>query len=319
MTAPTEHEIRFVEPLQPRGVPLMLVQPRQRVGRLPVAVCVHGYTRQPLDQLRAFAPLAERCGFALALPIFDERHHRRYQQLLHPRRGTRSDLALLDALDGIAPRHGLDVERLFLFGYSGGAQFVHRFAMCHPRRTAALAIGAAGWYTWPEAGQPWPLGLDGAGSRLGAPVELDRFLRLPMALWVGERDNTADEHLRDEPRLATLQGVHRLERAQRWAAAIRAAAQAQGIVNELEVTVIPRVGHDFAACDRKGRLAASVMGFFERHRGPVPGRPGLPGAQDVPYFVSNRTPTDCSSGTGSSPPAHTITASLGSGTVSAPH
>jgi poly(3-hydroxybutyrate) depolymerase len=264
--AETDYGLRWIEPVQPDGPPLMLLKPGQDAAPMPLAVCVHGYTRQPLDQLRAFAPLAVRLGFALALPLFDDRHHRRYQQLLHPRRGTRSDLALLHTLDAMADRHGVDASRLFLFGYSGGAQFVHRFAMCHPQRTAALAIGAAGWYTWPDTQHEWPLGLADAQARLGAPIDLERFLRLPMALWVGERDTGADEHLRDEPRLASLQGAHRLERARNWTDAVRGAGRVRGISNEVTVTVLPRVGHDFASCDRKGELAAHVMDFFDRHR-----------------------------------------------------
>jgi len=264
--AQTEYGIQLIEPAQPDGPLQMLLRPEHHPKPMPLAVCVHGYTRQPLDQLRAFAPMAVRLGFALALPLFDDRHHRRYQQLLHPRRGIRSDLALLHTLDAAAGRHGVDASRLFLFGYSGGAQFVHRFAMCHPHRTAALAIGAAGWYTWPDAQQNWPLGLADAQAKLGSPIDLDNFLRLPMALWVGERDTAADEHLRDEPQLASLQGVHRLERARNWGDAVRAASQARGISNALTVTVLPRVGHDFASCDRKGELAARVMDFFERLR-----------------------------------------------------
>ena len=92
--------------------------------------------------------------------------------------------------------------------------------------------------------------ITGPGSSLGIP----------------ERDTAADEHLRDEPQLASLQGVHRLERARNWGDAVRAASQARGISNALTVTVLPRVGHDFASCDRKGELAARVMDFFERLR-----------------------------------------------------
>jgi pimeloyl-ACP methyl ester carboxylesterase len=264
--AGTDYGVQLIEPSEPEGPLLMLLRPSLKFEPMPLAVCVHGYTRQPLDQLRAFAPLAARLGFALALPLFDDRHHRRYQQLLHPRRGTRSDLALLAALDAAAGRHGIDTQRLFLFGYSGGAQFVHRFAMCHPQRTAALAIGAAGWYTWPDEAQAWPLGLADAHDKLGAAIELDPFLRLPMALWVGERDTAADEYLRDGPQLASLQGAHRLDRARHWAASVRAAAKARGIDNRLEVTVLPRAGHDFGSCDRRGDLAAKVMGFFDQHR-----------------------------------------------------
>ncbi len=264
--AQTDHGLHLVEPAQADGLPLLLFKPGGSTQAVPLAVCVHGYTRQPLDQLRAFAPLAERLGFALALPLFDDRRHRRYQQLLHPRLRTRSDLALLQALDAAAGRHGIDAKRLFLFGYSGGAQFVHRFAMCHPQRTAALAVGAAGWYTWPDMHHDWPLGLANAHDRLEQPICLRRFVQLPMAVWVGERDTAADEHLRDEAQLAAMQGAHRLDRAHNWAQAVRDAGRACGVSNDVPVTVLARVGHDFASCHRKAGLAGQVMDFFDRHR-----------------------------------------------------
>jgi len=262
--------LRWIEP-EADDEPALLFQPPTARGAGParLLVCVHGYTRQPLDQLQAFGPLAAARGLALVLPLFDERHHRRYQQLRHPRRGTRSDLGLLRALARLAAAEALDDRRLFLFGYSGGAQFVHRFALVHPGRTAALAIGAAGWYSWPDEAVPWPAGLGGTAQALDQAPDLVAFLRLPVALWVGERDNTADALLRNEPGLAELQGHHRLERAQRWAAAVRAAAQARGLHQPAPVHTLPRAGHDFATCHRRGDLAGQVMAFFDRHRGPA--------------------------------------------------
>ncbi len=267
VAAAGDYALRYIEPAAPQAPPLLVVRPATlQAQAAPLVVSVHGYTRQPLEHLRAFAPLAVRHGFALALPLFDERHHRRYQQLLHPRRGTRSDLALLAALEAAAPRHGLDASRLFLFGHSGGGQFVHRFAMCHPRRTVALAIGAAGWYTWPDPALPWPAGVGAAEQSLGAPIDLERFLRLPMALWVGEKDTAAGETLRDSPELALQQGANRSERATRWAQAVRAAAAARGVDNALAVAELPSAGHDFGGCVRRADLARRVMAFFVRHR-----------------------------------------------------
>lgn len=262
--------LRWLDPMADDEPALLVVPPRAAAGPAPVVVCVHGYTRQPLDQLQAFAPLTAARGVALVLPLFDERRHRRYQQLLHPRRGTRSDLGLLRALARLADTRGFDDRRLFLFGYSGGAQFVHRFALCHPERTAALAIGAAGWYTWPDEQAAWPAGLADAAPRLGRPVALEAFLRLPMALWVGERDTRDDALLRSEPAIGLRQGAHRLERAQRWAEAVRAEARHRGIEQPIPLHTLPRAGHDFAACHRRANLAGQVMDFFDRHRGPAP-------------------------------------------------
>lgn len=258
--------LRWIAPAAEDEPALLFLPPSPATRPAPLVVCVHGYTRQPMDQLQAFAPLAAARGCALVLPLFDERRHRRYQQLLHPRRGTRSDLGLLRALARLAAASALDDRRLFLFGYSGGGQFVHRFAMCHPERTAALAVGAAGWYTWPDTQAAWPTGLGGSAEAMGQPIDLDAFLRLPMALWVGERDNVADRLLRSEPGLVEQQGAHRLERAQRWAAAVRAAARARGLHQPAPVHLLSQVGHDFAACHRRGDMAGQVMDFFDQHR-----------------------------------------------------
>ncbi len=247
------------------GVPLLLYRPEGLRPAAPVAVCVHGYGRQPLDLLEAFAPHAAEHGCALVLPLFRERgRHRQYQQLWQARRKTRSDLALLQALDRIAHRHGLDVQRLNLFGHSGGGQFVHRLALLHPQRVAALGIGAAGWYTWPDPQRPWPLGL-GAAEGFDTQPALAQFLRLPVRVWVGEHDDGLDEVLRDEPLLSALQGSGRLERARRWVTALHAAAAAAGIEPAIDLRTLPRASHDFSVCNRRGGLARKVFAHFERH------------------------------------------------------
>ena len=247
------------------AVPMLLHRPETLASNAPVLVCVHGYTRQPLDHLQAFAPAAASAGFALALPLFrDSGPHRMYQQLVHPRRRTRSDLALLEAIDRLADSQGLDAGRIHLFGYSGGAQFVHRLALLHPRRVASLGIGAAGWYTWPDPERPWPHGLAGAPGHATGALDIDHFLQLPIALWVGERDNGPNTHLRDDPALNASQGASRLERATRWRAAVREQAARRGIEARVSLESLPQAGHDFLACHRKAALADRAMAHAAR-------------------------------------------------------
>jgi pimeloyl-ACP methyl ester carboxylesterase len=272
---------RYVAPEDPDAVPLLLHRPETLGPRAPVLVCVHGYTRQPLDHLEAMAPAAACAGFAMLAPLFrDSGAHRMYQQLVHPRRGTRSDLALLDAIDRLAQSSSLDVDRVHLFGYSGGAQFVHRLALLHPQRVASLGIGAAGWYTWPDHERPWPHGLAGAPTDAQQALDIDAFLRLPMALWVGERDNKPDTYLRDDPALNAQQGSHRLERASRWAAAVREQAARRDIEARVSLESLPKAGHDFLACHRKAglgdRAVAHAARFHWRAADTMPATP-------VPY------------------------------------
>lgn len=242
------------------GLPaaLLVVPPSWPVSRL--LVSVHGHARQPLEHLEAFAAPALDRGWALLLPVYDEHRHRRYARLGVSSRAMRADLALIalvESLHGLLPADGW-----CLFGYSAGAQFAHRFALRHPGRLRALALGAAGWYTWPDPELPWPLGLRN-GEAEPAAVDLDGFLRLPRAVWVGERDDGDDEFLRTDAEIAALQGPHRIERARRWCAAVDAAAAARGIEGHTPLHLVPNAGHSFAKCARRGGLARGVLEFFD--------------------------------------------------------
>jgi pimeloyl-ACP methyl ester carboxylesterase len=244
------------------GLPCLLALPRGHDARTPLLVSVHGVTRRPLEHALAFAGPALAAGAALLVPLFSEHRHRRYQRLVHPRSGRRSDLALIDTVAALCARHGLRDGALHLFGYSAGAQFVHRFAMAHPQRVAALAVGAAGWYTWPDPALPYPLGWGGMADWLGRSPDAQAFLRLPTRVWVGDRDTAADDALRSSPELDALQGGSRLERARRWVQALHRACDARGLAPGATLHGVPGAGHDFVQCDRRGGLAESVVDFL---------------------------------------------------------
>jgi predicted esterase len=62
-----------------------------------------------------------------------------------------SGKATVDALIQAAKKYPIDTNRLFLHGFSGGAQFVHRFAMWIPDRVTAVAVNSASWFDAPNA------------------------------------------------------------------------------------------------------------------------------------------------------------------------
>src|SRR5690606_11819874 len=123
----------------------------------------------------------------------------------------RADVALLRALEVVSFLSGVRTRQVLLFGYSGGAQFAHRFALLHPHRVDRLCVCAAGWYTWPaDHEQSFPIGLGrrrSGGSDLGhlARSNLDRFLRLPVSVAVGERDDRPDALTRGGSEVDVLQ------------------------------------------------------------------------------------------------------------------
>lgn len=62
-----------------------------------------------------------------------------------------SGKAVLDALAYVKRKYpAVDTEALLLQGFSGGAQFVHRFAIWAPERVVAVAVNSSSWFDAPK-------------------------------------------------------------------------------------------------------------------------------------------------------------------------
>lgn len=97
----------------------------------------------------------------------------------------------------------LQKDRLLLYGFSGGAQFCHRFAMRHPHRVGACVALASGCWTDPDgsahgmqvdenwfADPPWDD--PGIAEAIHRPVDNLEVLRsIRWLIGCGTRDHTA--------------------------------------------------------------------------------------------------------------------------------
>ena len=223
-------------------------------------VAVHGIRRGARDQAELFAARAAAQGRPVIAPLFDEENWPRYQQVV---RKKRADLALLALLAELRLADIWRTPSFDLAGFSGGAQFAHRFAMLYPELVARLTVASSGWFTFPDD-RRFPYGLaarpgraDEWGPRLAAG--LDRFLGLPIQVCVGAEDNVTDINTRSGPKIDRQQGKDRVTRAKRWAMALRRVAQERGIAPLVRLAVLPECGHDFRACVLKGGLDSWVL------------------------------------------------------------
>jgi pimeloyl-ACP methyl ester carboxylesterase len=164
---------------------------------------------------------------------------------------------------------GARTDKLYLFGYSGGAQFAHRYTMAYPERVASIVIGAAGWYTFPDPARTYPRGIRPSRALPDLRLDPQKFLKVPACVLVGERDITRDPQLRQNRRLDRQQGSTRVERGERWVAAMRRAAQAQGLGTRYQFELLPRSNHSFERSVRRGKMAGRVFRFLF---GPPPQR-----------------------------------------------
>jgi poly(3-hydroxybutyrate) depolymerase len=222
-------------------------------------VSVHGISRNRGEHVGSFVRHAARERIVMVAPLFAPERFHGYQRLAVQARGIRPDHALNRILEEVGALTGADIDRLFLFGHSGGGQFVHRYAMAYPRRTQGIVVGAAGWYTFPDLNREFPLGIAPNRELADLRFEPEAFLRIPICVFVGGRDTDRDEALNQHPDIDAQQGRNRVERARRWVHAMQEAARAQGLDTPYRFELLPRSGHSFSSAVRRDALDRRVF------------------------------------------------------------
>ena len=245
----------------PAGCHLFLPDSLDSATRL--LVSVHGISRNAEEHLRCFAPLAAEYGVAIMAPVFSPVAFPDYQRLGRHGKGLRADQVLRSMLNRLARQVGLAPRRIHLFGHSGGAQFVHRYVMAYPDQVARYVASAAGWYTLPDPALPYPLGTGESAGLLDVAFDPFAFLRVPGAVLVGSRDYKRGAALRNAPMVNALQGGTRIERAERWVAAMNTAATVRGLLPPVSLELVAAAGHRFGEMAMRGAVAQSFAFLFE--------------------------------------------------------
>lgn len=228
----------------------------------PLFIAVHGIRRGALSQARQFAPFIEAVGGVMIAPLFRKRRFPDYQRLGRQGRGERADLALKRMIADVSCRLGMSLSDLVMFGYSGGGQFVHRFAMAYPRQVKRVAVAAPGWFTFPDPTQSFPRGIGRTAALPDVMLDPARFLRIPTLVLVGEKDVVQDVNLNTGKKIGSQQGAHRLDRGRHWVAAMSAAASRFGLSTPSVFKTLPGCGHSFIECMNKGDMGRLVIDFL---------------------------------------------------------
>jgi poly(3-hydroxybutyrate) depolymerase len=206
----------------------------------PVVVVVHGTARQAQQLRDTWAPFAERHCAVVVTPLFPagisgpddldgykaiEDHRIRYDHILFA------------ILGDVAARWGLDPERFYLAGHSGGGQYARRMLLLHPGRLAGVVISAPGRITLIDGEQPWPRGTADVPARFGLAIKPAAFAAVPTLLTIGEHDEGSDAlDAQHDPSQAGY-GATRLARLATLAANLRAHSAS------VRLEVAPGAGH----------------------------------------------------------------------------
>lgn len=166
----------------------------------------------------------------------------------HLREGRiRYDHVLLAMVDEIGARCGRRFEQFALAGYSGGGQFVNRFAYLHARRLWALSIGAPGSVTLLDPAQSWWVGTGGVEQIFGCGIDLEALRRLPVQLVVGASDIETWEITHQPGGKHWMPGANDAGRTRpERLATLQRSLQAAGVNAQMDV--VAGVAHDGVKC-----------------------------------------------------------------------
>lgn len=214
-----------------------------------VLFVMHGAKRNGEDYRDDWQKHAERYNFLLVVPEFSARHFRAEQYSLgnavQPDHKRWSFLLIERLFDEIRTREPQTAPRYYLYGHSGGAQFVHRFMLLMPQPRVAMAIAAnSGTYTMPayakeeEAGYPWRL-----EPKLADPTQLKAAFSRKMLILLGEDDTNPQHRLLNRSAQAEEQGPHRFARGQLFFRTAQQQATALATPFNWQLQTVPGVGH----------------------------------------------------------------------------
>ncbi|MBS0421428.1 MAG: alpha/beta hydrolase, partial [Proteobacteria bacterium] len=217
-------------------------------------VTVHGsdYAHEPM--CRFFAGLGRETNSVVLAPLFGPASGPRADPDGY--KGLRSvhadyDRALMEMVDEVGTRFGAQTERFCLFGFSGGAQFAHRFLYVYPQRLRAVSIAAPGMVTLIHAGQHLWVGTQNLRQEFGRELSLEQIRRVKTQLLVGSTDDAPHFGAAGEAAY-NFAGRNRVERLESLAHNYRA----NGI--SCETHIVAGAGHDFVP------LAEAAVPFLRR-------------------------------------------------------
>ncbi|MHB1007004.1 MAG: alpha/beta hydrolase [Chloroflexota bacterium] len=194
---------------------------------LQVVVAVHGYGGNGRAMGEPLIPYAEQNGWVLVAPTFP------YREWHDPENIRKDDTEFLPGLkqivDGLSARTGLQLKpRVLLYGFSRGAQAVHRFAFAYPESVEGVATISAGTYTlpkttWTDSANEsqtlvYPFGVADLAKFCGKPFDLAAVRRIPFLVGVGAKDHQVSDVPRNWDKYI---GDCRVDRAEAFTESLR--------------------------------------------------------------------------------------------------
>jgi alpha-beta hydrolase superfamily lysophospholipase len=188
-----------------------------------IVFLMHGHHRSAESYCKNWAKYADKYGFMVLAPLFDEEQwgHGQYSYASvvgkkgKVRKRSKWSFSVVEHLfDAVKEATGNETPQYFLFGFSEGGQFVDRLVLMLPEaRYARAVIGTPGWYTMPTFDVKYPYGLRGSPATIAS---LRTSLGRKVVLLLGDEDTDPNHEELRKTDEAMAQGANRVERGKKF-------------------------------------------------------------------------------------------------------
>ena len=248
--------------------------PQGDISIMPIVFSFHGSGRNGDDYRDLWIDMANQHGFMIFAPEFSSSNYpglgdnylmgNVFEDGDNPAQSEFNDpsewtFSTIDPLFEYIKSNVLGTQTFYnAWGHSGGAQFLHRFALFVPNSKLGVAVCSnAGWYTVPETGVDYPYGISlpfGPVDQdlfdfLQSPsndlnINLDQFFSKSLIIHLGTNDTDPNSSgLRHNTEVDNQQGLNRYVRGQYFFSSSQSKAEDLNIEFNWERHDVPGASH----------------------------------------------------------------------------